>query len=361
MPNTKKQVLIDLTMLKRPYCGLGQIAINYCKLLKQMDLSALNFEITLLVPRGWKGAAGEQVHYRVANHLNRWFQRIAFKHYDVWHSTYQLSHYIGKDIGAAQTILTMHDLNYIYEHQEPTLQQKFLRKMQRKINAASYITCISNFVREDLMRHLTISDKPLEVIYNGVEFIPSDIEGTMPNTVPPDKPFFFAIGEVKQKKNLLPIVRMMAHLPKVMLYIAGRDNTAYATELRRYIADNNLTNVRLLGPVSESERIWLYRHARALLFPSLFEGFGLPVIEAMSCGLPVFCTRSTSVPEIGGDYAYYWEDMSPEPMAKFVTSHLTEYESTTERRQAAIQYAHTFSYPNHMNAYLRLYDRLCHI
>src|SRR5690606_41662991 len=101
----------------------------------------------------------------------------------------------------------------------------------------------------------------------------------------PRQPFLFAIGEVAPKKNFGVLVDLIARLPGYSLVIAGRKNTPYAAQIEERVRELGLTDrIHLPGIISDSDRYWLYQNFTALAFPSLGEGFGLPVIEAMSLG-----------------------------------------------------------------------------
>ena len=110
----KKQVLLDLSVLKHPYCGLGQIALNYCYYFKHNDLSQLPFEITLLLPKHLKGIAGDGVKYLPFTLLHKLLPFLIPK-FDVWHSLHQYSYFhpLFKD---TRYLLTIHDFNLVYEN-----------------------------------------------------------------------------------------------------------------------------------------------------------------------------------------------------------------------------------------------------
>ena len=111
----------------------------------------------------------------------------------------------------------------------------------------------------------------------------------------------------------------------------------------------------MLGKVSDNERRWLYAHCQGLLFPSIAEGFGLPVIEAMQWGKPVFCSNKTSLPEVGSIHAHYFTDFNPDHMADIIQRGMADF--TPEKAKAEKDYAATFDYDNHMRQYLELYQR----
>jgi glycosyltransferase involved in cell wall biosynthesis len=116
------------------------------------------------------------------------------------------------------------------------------------------------------------------------------------------------------------------------------------------------SRVLLAGAIGEDEKAYLYQNCAAFLMPSRREGFGMPVIEAFHCGKPVFCARQTALPEVGGDCAFYWDDLTPPAMAALVSEKMASpdlnSESEISRRK---QRAARFSWDANVRAYLDLY------
>lgn len=247
-------------------------------------------------------------------------------------------------------------MNFMYE-KEGRKQQKILKKIQHKYNRADSVTCISSFSRSEVYRYLQIKNKRIDVIYNGVESL-NKYRERKPSSVEAEKAFFFTIGELKEKKNFKVLIPMMKHFPDKMLYIAGKDTTKYADNLRSLIQTHEVENVQLVGLVSNEERVWLYANCEAFLFPSLFEGFGLPVIEAMLFGRPVFSSAETSLKEIGGDCSYFWPNFNPETMSQFIVEKLAEFNADQGKSDRNRAYAQTFDYDSHMLSYKKLYESL---
>ena len=150
----------------------------------------------------------------------------------------------------------------------------------------------------------------------------------------------------------------MKMFPDKELYIAGKLGSPYAEQIKSDIESENISNVSLVGEITNEERVWLYKNCEAFLFPSLFEGFGLPVIEAMNFGKPVFTTEETSLMEIGGGLTYIWNNFEPTYMKDVLDEHLKTFYSTSIRAQQNIEYAKTFSYEKHMSEYLKVYNQL---
>jgi glycosyltransferase involved in cell wall biosynthesis len=350
----KKKILVDLSILRNLHCGLGQIAYNYGKYFRDHYKENDQFEVYLFLPKEMEGVFGSKIKYITINWWRKHFPFLLPK-FDVWHSIHQLSHYrpYRKDM---KYVLTIHDLNFMYEKSK-FKQNRILSQLQREVNRADKIICISEFSKSETLRYLDLKDKKVDVIFNGVEQFETHI-AQKPNFIKSNKPFFFSIGEIKRKKNFHVLLPLMKLYPDKELYIAGQNVTRYANEILNQIETLSLTNVHLVGKITHEERIWLYHHCEAFLFPSLFEGFGLPVIEAMSFGKPVFSSRETSLKEIGGDCAFFWDNFEPEHMKELIENQLTAFHNSPELSKKNIDYATTFSYELHMKRYMSIYRQL---
>ncbi len=345
------KILIDLSILKNVNCGLGQVALNYGYYFRDTYVPQQGEDIYLLVPKDYAGAFGDKVHYVQAKKIYRIFPWLIGKRFDVWHAIHQLSRY---QPFCKRYVLTIHDFNFVYEKTGKRVQQ-YLDKVQKKADKADTIVCISEFAKSETEKYLRLNGKPVQVVYNGIERIDL-LQEQQPASVCTSTPYLFTIGECKEKKNFHVLLDMMKSLPQYQLYIAGRDTTPYADMIRRRIQDEQIKNVHLPGMVSQAEKVWLYRHCTAFVFPSLFEGFGLPVVEAMLFRKPVICSRETSLVEIGGKYVRFFEEGYPaEASAQLIQNTIDTY--THEEQEAAWQYATSFSWKNHVEAYLRIYRK----
>lgn len=339
------KLLIDLSILRHPYCGLGQIAASYGRwFAEHPDSTDAGLEITLLVPKAYEGAFGNGVDYLVAKDIYRHLPYL-MPRFDTWHSIHQLSPFHPFS-DSTRRILTIHDVNFIYE-KHGAKRKHYIQRLQREIDSAADLCFISRFAQNDVARHLTIGTKPQHVIYNGVPDLTIGMQEPVSTT---SRPFFLAIGVVKAKKNLHTLLPVMELFPDYQLLIAGDDRDTYAQQIKSQCP----SNVHILGTVSDTERRWLYAHCSALLFPSLAEGFGLPVIEAMQWGKPVFCSNLTSLPEIGSTHAFYFTDFEPESMEATIRKGLADFD--TAHADAERQYAATFSCERHMAQYIDLYS-----
>lgn len=346
------RILVDLSILRHLHCGLGQVAWNYGLYYKTH--APKDFDITLLVPKPYIGAFGDQVKYKANKRIYHYMPWL-LPHYDLWHSIHQLSGNRPSRLWT-KNILTIHDLNYLYE-KKGRKKQKYHDRVQKRIDRADYLTAISHFTKEDVENHMILKDKHLSVIYNGVEQLDAS-KAMKPNAIHnTERPFFFTIGQITSKKNFHTLLDLMKLFPDHDLYLAGQDSECYAGMMKERIEKEEIKNTFLIGTISAEEKIWFYQHCKAFLFPSLFEGFGLPVIEAMMFGKPVFCAKKTSLPEIGGKYAFYWESFDAPSMKMVMDNHLKEFYENPQFAREMVKYAHSFNYERHMQHYFQLYHK----
>jgi len=349
-----KKIIVDLSILKHINCGLGQVALNYGVYFKQNYVATEKSQIYLLLPKKMIGEFGSEVQYISSN----WWRKLMpflIPKCDVWHSIHQLSKFrpFNND---SKLILTIHDFNFLYEKSERK-SKWYLRKIQKEIDRADRIICISNFTKSEAERFAKLNGKKVEVIYNGVAQFDFNC-ARKPGFITKEESFFLSIGKIKKKKNFHVLLPLMKMFPEKKLYIAGKLGSAYAAEIQSTIHNENITNVHLVGQITNEERVWIYKHCEAFLFPSLFEGFGLPVIEAMSFGKPVFTTEETSLKEIGGGLTYVWDDLEATAMKKVIDKNLSEFYSSPVNAAKNILYAKSFSYEKHMTKYLKIYKDL---
>lgn len=342
------KILIDLSILRHPWCGLGQIAMSYGQwYAAHPETIVEGCEVTLLVPKAFVGAFGDKVDYLEARDIYRLLPCL-MPHYDLWHSIHQMSPFRPSS-RSTRRIVTIHDVNFIYE-KRGAKRQKYTHRLQRECDSADEICFISRFAQKDTAKHINIGDKPQYVIYNGVATLTEGPQEPVAQASD-GTPFMLSIGVLKAKKNLHTLLPMMDLMPGFRLIIAGDDSDTYAQQLRDQLPQH--PNVSIVGTVSNEQRRWLYAHCSALLFPSLSEGFGLPIIEAMQWGKPVFCSDRTSLPEIGSTHAFYFTDFEPESMAAVVKRGLAAFDATAALAEQ--KYAAAYSYESHMRQYWSIY------
>lgn len=270
---------------------------------------------------------------------------------DLWHTTYQLSSYIPRN-KKIKRVLTVHDLNFLHEEKSPAKVKKYLHKHQQIIDLADHIVTISSFTKKDVLNHLDTAGKPLTVIYNGCAKSPV-LTGDKPVSAS-DKPFLFALGTVNPKKNFHVLVPLLNN-NDFELIIAGKIDGSYQDKIMAEAAIHGVAHkVKIVGAVTEQEKHWYYKNCEAFLFPSLAEGFGIPPIEAMTYGKPVFLSDRTSLPEIGGDAAYYLRSFDPTAVQSAFDEGMAHYRLNNPSKKI-IAHAAQFDWENTAKAYLEVY------
>ena len=348
-----KKVLVDIYKIKDMYSGLGQFSLNFAKEL--LMHSKTNYAIDFLIPNGKKPNLGETNYNLVkANFFKQIIPQLN-KEYSIWHSLQQFP--LFKPNKKAIWILTIHDLNFLIEKND-VKKKKYLKKLQKNVNKADYITTISNYSRLQIEKNLNLKGKKVQVIYNGIDSF-KNIPKEKPDFIV-EKKFFFSIGIFNPKKNFASLIPVMKHFPDYHLIIAGNNQTTYGKEVQEKIDELNLSDrIILPGKINESNKQWLYENCEAFLFPSLAEGFGMPVVEAMKLGKAVFLSKLTSLPEIGGDVAFYYDNFEEKHMANLMKEKLDEVSKNEEKFSLRTKkYAEKFNWKTCVLEYLELYNKI---
>ncbi|GHT77337.1 glycosyl transferase [Bacteroidia bacterium] len=347
----KTKVLIDLCLLDNLNTGLGQVSYSFGEALSKVQADDMDF--TFLVPKTFAGKFGTQVSYLAVSKKYRYFPFLLPK-FDVWHCISHRARYVPVDF-KTKIIFTIHDL--VFHLRQGVQRKRTIRRTQQRINEMDCICTISNYVAGDIRSHFDLKGKTIEVVYNGIQQMDANQE-KRPDFIQPERPYFFTIGQISERKNFGVLLDMMKLMPEYDLYIAGENFREAALQMKAKIEIEQITNVFLPGTVTEEEKNYLYNHSQAFFFPSLFEGFGMPVIEAMRLGKPVFSSTFTSLKEIGKTFSFYWENFEPKYMKTLVLNGLADFYTHPEKIEAQKQYASLFSYEKNVEAYLNIYRKV---
>ncbi|NRA92113.1 MAG: glycosyltransferase, partial [Psychroserpens sp.] len=209
--------------------------------------------------------------------------------------------------------------------------------------------------------YFNVPDVPEYVIYNGNPIREIIVPENYQPKLISDKPYLFSIGEFTERKNLHTLVEMLAQLEDLNLVLSGNNNTAYTQDVliptieKRKLEDR----VIITGKISDVDKQYYLQNCKGFVFPSLREGFGIPPIEAMRFGKPVFLSNNTSLPEIGGMLAHYWDNYNPQYMANVVKNGLTEFYSDEENlSKLHTEHALSFNWNNAAKSYVAVYRSL---
>ncbi len=366
MPDHLPRIAIDLEKLRHINCGLGRFCLNLSREL--LDLAPGRFEPVFflspgtdqhLPPSGYDQLAvspwKKEAIVRRLRPLLRPFRRN--RTLDLWHVTHQLAKYLPID-DRVPVVLTIHDLTFLHEtpHDEhlPRIERK-LADIQAKVHRAAAIVTDSQYVADDVKTHLDVGDRPVHVVHLGIPSPPT-ASAARPSYLP-DGPFVLTVGNCLPHKNFHVLLDLIDRLPGRRLVIAGKNATPYGSYLSREIARRGLDGrITMPGEVSDADRQWLYEHCEAFLFPSLTEGFGFPVLEAMQCGKPAFLSRMTCLPEIAGRHAFYFDSFDAAVMAAAYEAGFAAFRADPSFADRARAHVEQFSWAETARGYLRVYE-----
>jgi glycosyltransferase involved in cell wall biosynthesis len=352
------RVVFDAERLRNPNSGLGQFCAALGSAL--MDTRPADGAIRFIAPAAQAGLLDvEDAARRLVP--TRWTMRfVAPLDAEVWHATHQDT-WIRPSRGA-RVVLSIMDLNFLERGDYSDAKKaRRLAAVQRKVDGASAIATISEFTASVVRKHLRVPDVPLRVIHlgNPMDWQRPDVrsEPIDPSLEAlPAGSFLLFVGVIHPKKNIHTILPILRAFPGMSLVIAGVKDHDYASDVLQQASELGLGDrVIMPGAVNEATKRWLYENSRALVFPSLSEGFGLPVVEAMSAGKPAFLSRLTSLPEIGGDVAYYFDSFEPDAMIDVVRRGLADFDTNPARAEELRRHAERYSWRSAAMAYWSLY------
>lgn len=294
---------------------------------------------------------GPEVGYLEVKRSQRW-RHVQPRPYALWHSLHQLN----KNLPPVRTglrLVTVHDLNYLYGCNDFSAWRHH-RRMRGLMARSDHLVAISQHTAADVRRHLQWSG-PVEVILNGARSFVAQPQRALPGWPQqgPGKPFLLHLSRMSPSKNPQAIIALAREWPQMHFVLCGPPSKD-AKALRETV---RLPNLEFHLGIDDAQKAWAYAHCSGFLFPSLTEGFGLPPIEAMHFGKPVFLARRTSLPEIGGPVAHYFDAFDPASMRTVVQAGL-EHGSEPSKAEAVRAHAAQFDWDRAAAAYLALYRRL---
>ncbi|RMH03151.1 MAG: glycosyltransferase family 1 protein [Nitrospirae bacterium] len=229
---------------------------------------------------------------------------------------------------------------------------------------ADRILTVSQYSRKDLMTHLNLPPERISVVYQGVDTQTFHPLSASEKSSYVGKKFILSVAGEDPTKNLETLIQAFAQLPSSLretheLILAG--DLRRRADLRELVGDLRLYNdVRFSGVVSEHELVRLYQQASVFVFPSLYEGFGLPVLEAMACGCPVICSNTSSLPEVAGESAYMFDPKDSGALARALEYVLTDAGMRKRLVEAGLARARQFTWEQTASELMAVYDSMLH-
>jgi len=253
-------------------------------------------------------------------------------------------------------VLTVHDLNYVYfPDNSDAMRRAYFRYLVRPAcRRAHKVLTVSQFSRSHIMQWADVGADRVLNVGCGVSgaFQPSGERHQ------PGYPYVLMVGQDRPHKNVQRSIRAFAQsgLNREMKLLIAGDLRPQTWALADSLGLNG--SVVALGSVSEERLPPLYRGAAALCMPSLFEGFGLPVVEAMACGVPVLASTATSLPEVAGDAAVLLDPLDVDRIAEGLQRVVSDSALRAQLRLRGIERAAQFSWQRTVNSIRKVLDDL---
>ena len=362
----------DAKRIVRNGTGLG----SYGRTLVN-DLASYPLELRLYAPDQGKNQLRQQIRqqenisfcYPAPSHLP--FSKALWRSKgivsDLKHDGIQLFHGLSGElpIGICQSgiksVVTIHDLIFLrhpeFYHWIDT--KIYAWKFRQTIREADHIIAISDCTKRDIMEYGgdLISEDQISLIYQSCapRFEPqlSTINYQLSTR------YILSVGSIEKRKNILLAVKALPYLPEELQLVIVGKHTSYTDEVSAYAEKEGLSHrIRIMHGVSDEALPKLYAEAEAFVYPSRYEGFGIPIIEAISCGLPVVACTGSCLEEAGGPDSLYVDPDDAEAMAHAIRQVLRGAEGREARISNSQQYIKRFAGNDVAGQVVELYRRL---
>ena len=230
-----------------------------------------------------------------------------------------------------KSVVTIHDLIFLrYPHlYNKTDRIIYKKKVISATKLADKIIAISEQTQNDLISFFDIDPEKIEIIYQGCNpvfynVVDENAKKNVRSTYNLPDNFILYVGTIEERKNLLQLI-IARHengieLPMVVL---GRPTYPYFDKILRYIDTENVRNIIFIQNVSQTDLPAIYQMSSVFVYPSSFEGFGIPVLEALNSGVPVIAAKGSCLEETGGKHSLYIDPLHPEEIANALSEVLS--------------------------------------
>jgi len=377
------RIALNALFLQTPANGSGQYLLHLLHALKEVDQQN---EYLLLgaKPIADNGSALTPFPYRVSPppspaRRNENVEKVVWEQFtgpaaarkagiDLFHVPY----FAPPLILRTPTVVTIHDVIPLRlpAYQAGTMVKAYMRLVAHAAHNATLIITVSQHARQDMMDALHLPAEHIRVTYEaaGDEYKPI----TDPSLLAQARArygvgerYIFYLGGLDRRKNVPQLVRAFAHLykqleqPDLQLLISGnpdKQKGPFFPDPRPIAAELGVSDQVIYRFVEDQDKPAMYSGASLYVFPSLYEGFGLPPLEAMSCGAPVVCSNRTSLPEVVGDAAITLDPDDTQALVEAMRSVLTDSTLRDDLRARSLQRATQFSWRKTATETLAVYQ-----
>jgi len=368
----KPKLLIDTISLMSSLTGIGRYTYEVSKRLKKLE----NFEIEyfygyystdLMKPSTKMGVknlkstlAKNPFIKQIARKLLGLFSRLFGKKYDLY---WQPNFIPNNGVKAKKIVTSVHDFSSIL-HKDFHLKESvayFENNFFQNLYRSNMIITGSNYSKQEILERTDFTEDKIRVIYHGIDHnlfrVYQDIELAFEL---PSK-FILSVGSIEPRKNLLGLLKaynlldgsLKKEYKLILVGFKGWKNL----EIMKLIKQNQ-DSIEYLGYITDEELAKVYNLASLFVYPSLYEGFGLPVLEAMACGTAVVSSELSSLPEVGGDAPLYCNPYSIESIKEKIELVLSDTNLQKKMVQRGLEQAKKFSWEKSADEHIRVFQKV---
>jgi len=371
---------IDYTAAIHQTAGIGRYVRE---MVKALTAHQTPYHYHLFAANGLNHQPEFTSHHNISWHstriTRRWLERLWYRLHlplpvELWTGSLDIFHQpdfvLPPTRAQAQTIVTIHDLSFVRlpSFTMPGMLTYLNRWVPYSVKKADHVIAVSKATKQDLIELYQTPPDKISVLYHGItsEFRPIDDETVLQAVRQKyglhDNPFILTVGTIHPRKNFQRLVEAFAQLqqdvPDLLLVIVGGQGWQCEVVFNEVKRQRVEPYVRFLGFADDTDLPALYNAAMVFAYPSLYEGFGLPVLEAMACGTPVVSSNASALPEVVGTAGFLVE---PDDV-KGLTNHLGNLlinESERERlSEMGLHQAQQFSWEKMAEGLLGVYQQL---
>ena len=317
---------------------------------KNQLFSPNNTNIKIIKPSAW---------------TNKHYWRYIGINQDIKNLKIDIYHGLSNDIVCnkkVKTIVTIHDLLFLkYPHfYNPIDRLIYIQKSKKACLNANKIIAISNQTKEDIIYYFNIPEEKIHVIYQACHqnFIENNHPKHLIDKYNLERPFLLYVGTIEERKNLIFLLQALKEKKEMQLICIGK-KTTYYKKVQLFIKKHNLQdNVRFIDILNNKELSLIYQKSRGVVYPSIDEGFGIPILEAMYSKTPIITSNKNIFKEIGGSDSYYFEEQNIESLIEQINNVWIASKERDNRIVKNIKHIKQFTESKHATQIINLYKIL---
>jgi glycosyltransferase involved in cell wall biosynthesis len=257
------------------------------------------------------------------------------------------------DTKARRTVCTFHDLFVMTsEYSSAEFRSRFTQQARQAAQLSDVVIAVSQFTADQVEALLGVPAKQIRVVHHGVR--------TPATSGAPREDLVLFVGAIQKRKNIARLVKAFERLPKSwrLALVGAPDGYGAIEELQAVEASPRRADIDLLGYVSSEALASLYRRASIFAFPSLDEGFGMPVLEAMAHGVPVITSNRSAIPEVAGDAATLVDPFDADEIGEALLGIAVDEDVRRDMSQRGMERARQFTWSRTVNETWRVYTEI---